>query len=127
VIYPFTVGQLSCAVISDGQMTPPWEPPLAAFFTPAAGVPDRELHAAIARATKNPLLGNLSRQLRAQISLGFEAEPYSAAIRQLAIEQHALLVQAVIERRPEEAARLAAIHFSLTEDAIRKLLGRVRR
>jgi len=50
-----------------------------------------------------------------------------AAIRQLAIEQHALLVQAVIERRPEEAARLAAIHFSLTEDAIRKLLGRVRR
>ena len=90
-------------------------------------VADRELHAAIARATKNPLLGNLSRQLRAQISLGFEAEPYSAAIRQLAIEQHALLVQAVIERRAEEAARLAAIHFSLTEDAIRKLLGRVRR
>jgi DNA-binding FadR family transcriptional regulator len=93
----------------------------------ASRVADRELHAAIARATKNPLLGNLSRQLRAQISLGFEAEPYSAAIRQLAIEQHALLVQAVIERRPEEAARLAAIHFSLTEDAIRKLLGRVRR
>ena len=89
-------------------------------------VADRELHAAIARATRNPLLGNLSRQLRAQISLGFEAEPYSAAIRQLAIEQHALLVQAVVERRPEEAARLAAIHFSLTEDAIRKLLGRVR-
>jgi len=48
VIYRFTVGRLSCAVISDGQMTPPWEPPLAAFFTPAAGVPDRELHAALA-------------------------------------------------------------------------------
>jgi glyoxylase-like metal-dependent hydrolase (beta-lactamase superfamily II) len=48
VIYRFTVGHLSCAVISDGQMTPPWEPPLAAFFTPAAGVPDRELHAALA-------------------------------------------------------------------------------
>ena len=47
----------------------------------ASRVADRELHAAIARATKNPLLGNLSRQLRAQISLGFEAEPYSAAIR----------------------------------------------
>ncbi len=29
-------------------MTPPWEPPLAAFFTPAAGVPEVELHAAIA-------------------------------------------------------------------------------
>jgi glyoxylase-like metal-dependent hydrolase (beta-lactamase superfamily II) len=48
VIYQFTVGSLSCAVVSDGQMTPPWEPPLAAFFTPAAGVPDRELQAAVA-------------------------------------------------------------------------------
>jgi len=48
VIYQFTVGRLSCAVISDGQMTPPWEPPLAAFFTPATGVPHRELHAALA-------------------------------------------------------------------------------
>ena len=54
----------------------------------ASRVADRELHAAIARATKNPLLGNLSRQLRAQISLGFEAEPYSAEIRERAIEQH---------------------------------------
>ena len=48
MIYRFTVGRLSCAVISDGQMTPPWEPPLAAFFTPAAGVPDQELQAALA-------------------------------------------------------------------------------
>jgi glyoxylase-like metal-dependent hydrolase (beta-lactamase superfamily II) len=48
VIYRFTVGRLSCAVISDGQLTPPWEPPLAEFFTPAAGVPDHELHAALA-------------------------------------------------------------------------------
>lgn len=48
MIYSFTVGRLSCAVISDGQMTPPWEPPLTAFFTPAAGVPDHELHAALA-------------------------------------------------------------------------------
>jgi glyoxylase-like metal-dependent hydrolase (beta-lactamase superfamily II) len=47
VIYRFTVGRLSCAVISDGQMTPPWEPPLAAFFTPAAGVPAHELRAAL--------------------------------------------------------------------------------
>jgi glyoxylase-like metal-dependent hydrolase (beta-lactamase superfamily II) len=48
VIYPFTIGRLSCAVISDGQMEPPWEPPLAAFFSPAAGVPDYELRAALA-------------------------------------------------------------------------------
>ncbi|HVI18803.1 MAG TPA: FCD domain-containing protein, partial [Gaiellales bacterium] len=76
--------------------------------------------------TRNPLLANLSRQLRAQVSLGFEAEPYSTTIRQQAIGQHDALVRAVIERRPQEAADLAAEHFSLTENAIRKLLGRVR-
>jgi glyoxylase-like metal-dependent hydrolase (beta-lactamase superfamily II) len=48
VIYRFAVGRLSCAVVSDGQMSPPWESPLAAFFTPEAGVPDRELRAALA-------------------------------------------------------------------------------
>lgn len=48
VIYQFSVGRLSCAVISDGQMSPPWEPPLATFFTPRAGVPRDELDAALA-------------------------------------------------------------------------------
>jgi glyoxylase-like metal-dependent hydrolase (beta-lactamase superfamily II) len=48
VIYQFAVGRLSCAVISDGQMTPPWEPPLSEYFTPAAGVPASELLAAVA-------------------------------------------------------------------------------
>jgi glyoxylase-like metal-dependent hydrolase (beta-lactamase superfamily II) len=48
VIYQFTVGRLRCAVVSDGQMQPPLEPPLAAFFTPEAGVPAEELKAAVA-------------------------------------------------------------------------------
>jgi len=47
MIYQFTVGRLSCAVVSDGQMKPPLEPPLAAFFTPEAGVPASELNAAL--------------------------------------------------------------------------------
>jgi hypothetical protein len=47
MIHQFTVGRLSCAVVSDGQMMPPLEPPLAAFFTPEAGVPTAELDAAI--------------------------------------------------------------------------------
>ena len=50
MLYPLTVGGLSCAVISDGQMAPPWEPPLEAFFTPEAGVPDGELRAALTQA-----------------------------------------------------------------------------
>ena len=34
-------------MISDGQMEPPWEPPLAAFFSPDSGVPGEELRAAM--------------------------------------------------------------------------------
>jgi glyoxylase-like metal-dependent hydrolase (beta-lactamase superfamily II) len=47
VHYRFAVGRLSCAVVSDGQMAPPWEPPVASFFTPAAGVPEAELQDAL--------------------------------------------------------------------------------
>ena len=46
--YWFAVGQLSCAVVSDGQMEPPLAPPLEAFFTPGTGVPDRDLREALA-------------------------------------------------------------------------------
>lgn len=48
MIYRFPVGRLSCAVISDGQLAPPWEPPLAEFFTPDSGVPSQELRDAVA-------------------------------------------------------------------------------
>ena len=48
MIYQFAVGRLRCAVVSDGQMRPPLAPPLAAFFTPQAGVPAPELEAAVA-------------------------------------------------------------------------------
>jgi glyoxylase-like metal-dependent hydrolase (beta-lactamase superfamily II) len=48
VIYRFPVGRLNCAVVSDGQMEPPWEPPLGAFFTPDSGVPAGELREAMA-------------------------------------------------------------------------------
>jgi glyoxylase-like metal-dependent hydrolase (beta-lactamase superfamily II) len=53
VIRTFAVGRLDCAVISDGQMMPPWEPPLAEFFTPGAGVPADELHAALAAENRH--------------------------------------------------------------------------
>ena len=46
--YWFAVGQLSCAVVSDGQMEPPLAPPLESFFTPGTGVPDRDLREALA-------------------------------------------------------------------------------
>jgi hypothetical protein len=42
VIYRLSVGVLDCAVVSDGQPGPPFEPPIDSFFTPEAGVPAAE-------------------------------------------------------------------------------------
>jgi glyoxylase-like metal-dependent hydrolase (beta-lactamase superfamily II) len=55
MIYQFAVGRLRCAVVSDGQMRPPLEPPLAAFFTPQAGVSASELETAAAAEGRTSL------------------------------------------------------------------------
>ena len=86
---------------------------------------DQALHLAIATATGNRYLIDLSQQIRARVSLGFQAEPYSLAIRETAKVQHADLVEAIVERRAQDAAEIALVHFSLTETALRDLLGRV--
>jgi DNA-binding FadR family transcriptional regulator len=91
----------------------------------ASRAADQALHAAIGRATQNPYLANISHQIRAQVSLGFQAEPYSEEIRRRAIAQHTALVEAIVAGRADEAARLAGEHFRLTEDALRELHGRV--
>lgn len=87
---------------------------------------DLEVHQAIAAATQNPQLADLSLRIRHDVSLGFEAEPYSLAVRAAAIRQHAELAEAVLASDPDEAARIAAIHFSLTEDTLRELHQRIR-
>lgn len=98
-----------------------------------AAAPDREasraadqaLHAAVASATHNVHLESLSRQIRAQVSLGFEAEPFSAEIRARAVAQHGRLVTAIRDGDAEAAAAVARSHFALTETALRRLLERV--
>ena len=86
---------------------------------------DLALHRAIAAATQNPHLRDLSLSIRHDISFGFEAEPYSPEVRRRALHQHPELAQAVIDGNPELAARLAAEHFSLTESMLRELHARV--
>jgi GntR family transcriptional regulator, transcriptional repressor for pyruvate dehydrogenase complex len=85
---------------------------------------DAALHAAIADATQNPYLANLSRRIREQVSLGFSSEPYSAEIRRTAIGQHHALVEAIAARDAERSATVAAEHFQLTERALRGLVER---
>jgi GntR family transcriptional regulator, transcriptional repressor for pyruvate dehydrogenase complex len=86
---------------------------------------DLALHRAIADATHNPHLLNLSLSIRHDISFGFEAEPYSPEVRGRALHQHPRLAQAVIDGHPVRAAELAADHFSLTESMLRELHARV--
>jgi len=87
---------------------------------------DAALHLAIARAARNDQLLMLSRQLLAELSLGFAAEPFTKRIYAAALPQHQRLVALIDEQAAEEAFRLAAEHFSITTDAHRRVLRRVR-
>lgn len=88
-------------------------------------IADFEVHQAIAIATHNPQLADLSLRIRHDVSLGFEAEPYNQQVRARALEQHPLLAQAIYLHDPDSAARLAAEHFSLTEVTLRELHTRI--
>ncbi|MFF0345218.1 MBL fold metallo-hydrolase [Kribbella sp. NPDC004875] len=55
MLYEFSVGQLACVVVSDGQPAPPFEPPLEQFFTPDSGVPADALRAAAVREDRSTL------------------------------------------------------------------------
>jgi DNA-binding FadR family transcriptional regulator len=85
---------------------------------------DYALHLAIARATHNPILVSMSVDLRLKISLNSGAEPYTEAVRRIAMQQHQDLVAAIRERRAEQAAAIARIHFALSETLIRQLVAR---
>jgi GntR family transcriptional regulator, transcriptional repressor for pyruvate dehydrogenase complex len=92
----------------------------------ASSLADHALHQAIARATHNARLVELSAKLRRDISLGFDAEPYSPQLRHLALAHHPSLAEAVIAGEPEAAARIAAEHFALTEEMLRGLHARTK-
>lgn len=85
---------------------------------------DLELHQSIAAAAKNAQLADLSLRIRHDVSLGFEAEPYTVDMRATAIRQHAMLADAVLAGDGELAADLAEEHFKLTEETIRALHAR---
>jgi GntR family transcriptional regulator, transcriptional repressor for pyruvate dehydrogenase complex len=92
----------------------------------ASRAADAALHAAIADTTRNAYLAALSKQIRAQVSLGFGAEPYTDEIRRQAIVDHRALVEAIAAGEGSLAAAIAAEHFMLTESALRRLADRVR-
>jgi GntR family transcriptional regulator, transcriptional repressor for pyruvate dehydrogenase complex len=85
---------------------------------------DSALHLAVAKATHNPILVKMSVDLRAKITLNLGAEPYTDEARRIAIGQHQELVAAVSEGRGDDAARIAAKHFMLSENLVRELVAR---
>lgn len=85
---------------------------------------DSALHLAIAEATHNPILTAMSVDLRAKITLNLGAEPYSDEARRTALVQHRDLVAAVAEGRGDDAAAIAAVHFTISEKLIRQLVDR---
>jgi GntR family transcriptional regulator, transcriptional repressor for pyruvate dehydrogenase complex len=87
----------------------------------ASRLADLELHQSIAAATHNAQLAELSLRLQHEVGLGFYGEPFSEDVRRRAVEQHAVLAAAVLEGRPEDAARLARHHFALTEELLNAL------
>jgi GntR family transcriptional repressor for pyruvate dehydrogenase complex len=91
----------------------------------ASRAADQALHAAVARATHSAALESFSGSLRSQISLGFQAEPYSAELRNRALQQHEALVAAILRRDEQAAGDIAQEHFALTADAMRQLHARV--
>ena len=87
---------------------------------------DSAVHLSVVQAAHNSRLTELSAQIRREVSFGFNAEPYSPDARRRALHQHPELAQAIIAGDPETAARVAAQHFSLTQDMLRELHARIR-
>jgi len=93
----------------------------------ASRLADHALHQAIARAAHNARLVDLSASIRREVSLGFDAEPHTAAVRHRALRQHRRLADAVIAGNPVLAGDCAASHFSLTENMLAELHARINR
>jgi DNA-binding FadR family transcriptional regulator len=98
---------------------------LAAPDREASRAADQAVHEAVAGATHNPYLANLSSLIRSEISLGFGAEPYSPEIRAKAVKDHTKLTRAVAAGEAAAAARVAGTHFQLTESTVRELKARL--
>jgi DNA-binding FadR family transcriptional regulator len=92
----------------------------------ASRLADAALHQAIAQAAHNTRLAELSARIRREVSLGFDAEPYSPEVRRRALHQHPELAARSSPAIPHWRPSLAARHFSLTEDLLRELHARIR-
>ncbi|MGV8970633.1 MAG: FadR/GntR family transcriptional regulator [Microbacteriaceae bacterium] len=115
-----------CTDLDRVKITAALEEYLAAPDHDASRSADSSLHLAIAEATQNVMLVEISVSFRTRVGLNLGAEPYTDEVRRTAIQQHQQLVSAVINGRADEAADIAARHFTLSENLIRSLVNRAK-
>ncbi|MGA6228061.1 FadR/GntR family transcriptional regulator [Streptomyces umbrinus] len=92
-------------------------------------IADSAFHESICRATHNPQIATLSRDLLTRISLGFPAEPWGKGERShfhRASRDHRALYEAIAAGEPAKAEEIARDHFTISADMIREVLARVR-
>jgi GntR family transcriptional repressor for pyruvate dehydrogenase complex len=90
---------------------------------------DSAFHEAICRATGNPQIAALSRDLLTRISLGFPIEPLGRGERSSfhrARGDHRTMYEAIAAGEAERAAEIAREHFTISAGMIRQVLARVR-
>jgi DNA-binding FadR family transcriptional regulator len=75
---------------------------------------DRQLHALVGAAAKNPHLTALSARLTVEVTLGFGSEPYLEEFFERALAEHEELIGHVVRGEAEAAGRAAQSHFAMT-------------
>lgn len=90
---------------------------------------DQVFHRAITHSTGNPQLAALNRELITRISLGFPFEPWrdpdlGGDGSERAQAEHVDLCEAIADRDPERAGRIAHKHSMISAEIIRETLER---
>lgn len=84
---------------------------------------DMALHDGVLRATGNPHMAAISRELLGRISLGLAIEPYDQKFYRQAVEEHSALVLSVVEGRVNDAGTIAREHFAMSTATMRSVIS----
>jgi len=85
---------------------------------------DMAIHAGVLRATGNPQMASISRDLLTRTSLGLSIEPYDRDFYAEAVIEHGALVMAIVEGRVDDAGTIAREHFAMSARTVRTVMSR---
>ncbi|MDQ2756324.1 MAG: GntR family transcriptional regulator [Actinomycetota bacterium] len=85
---------------------------------------DMAIHEGVLRATGNPQMAAISRELLTRTSLGLSIEPYDREFYGQAVTEHAALVMAIVEGRVDDAGAIAREHFAMSARTLSTVISR---